>query len=602
MAKIQVSSFVSTIWRITLINLQRRLNKNQLLFTFSILVGITAGVAAVILKTLVHYIRLLLVTDNYSIASQYQIFINFPLIGILFTVLIVKIFLKGKLERGVASVLLAISRRSARLERHKMISHVITSAITVGFGGSAGLESPIVVTGSAIGSNFGKLPFFTFKDRTVLLACGASAGIAAVFNAPIAGLLFSLEVLLTDVTISAFIPLIMASVAGVLCSKIILRENILFSFRSLQPFDYHNLLFYLLLGGLAGLISIYYAQTSLKVERFFHNLGEDRKWVKIFLGGLILGILIFIFPPLFGEGYESIKDLSQGNLGSLFQHTLYQQMQNHEGFILLFIGAIALVKVVATSVTLASGGNGGNFAPSLFVGGYVGFFFSRLVNLITPFRLPEDNFTVVGMAGILAGVMYAPLTGVFLIAEITQGYDLIIPLLVVATTSYVIVRRFELFPMDTRELVRKGHIHTHNRDLNILKSLQLEQLIETNFSTIAPEATLRQIVEAITVSKRNLFPVISEADGTLVGIIAVDDIKEIMFRTELYDKITARNLLKVPPDFVDVQEDMPAIMHKFDETKAWNLPVVQQGRYIGFISKSTIFTAYRSLLIMLSER
>jgi chloride channel protein, CIC family len=578
----------------------RRLNRTQLIIVFSILVGMTAGVAAVILKTMVHSIRQVLVS-NHSLAKQYQIFINFPLLGILLTVLFIRIFLKGKFERGVASVLLAISRRSSRLERHKTFTHIITSALTIGFGGSAGLESPIVVTGSAIGSNFGKLPFFSYKERTLLLACGASAGIAAAFNAPIAGLLFSMEVLLADVALVSFIPLIIASVTGVLCSKIILREVILFNFRSLQPFDYHNIFFYLLLGGLAGLVSLYYAQVTLKVERLFHKLGPERAFVKIIAGGFFLGILIFIFPPLFGEGYESIKDLSQGNMAALFQHTLYEQMQSSEWFILLFIGAIALVKVVATSVTLASGGNGGNFAPSLFVGAYVGFFFSRLTNMLTPYHLPEDNFTVVGMAGILSGVMYAPLTGVFLIAEITQGYDLIIPLMVVAATSYAIVHRFELFPMDTRELVRQGKIHTHNRDLNILQSLQLEELIETDFKLLRPENTLREIVTAIGETKRNLFPIVSATDDSLVGVLYLDDLKEIMFRPDRYDTLTAQDLMKTPPATVDVQEAMPDIMRKLDRTRSWNLPVLQKGRYLGFISKSSIFSAYRNYLVMLSE-
>ncbi|PIQ22423.1 MAG: chloride channel protein [Cytophagales bacterium CG18_big_fil_WC_8_21_14_2_50_42_9] len=602
MANTRSDSFVYNSWIRIIIWFRRHLSKNQLLIAFSILVGLTAGVGAVILKTLVHTIRGILVANNYSIASQYQIYINFPLIGILLTVLFIRLFLKDKFERGVPSVLKAISRKSGRLERHKMFTHIITSALTVGFGGSAGLESPIVVTGSAIGSNYGKMPFFNYKERLVLLACGAAAGIAAVFNAPIAGLLFALEVLLTDVTISAFIPLILASVTGVLCSKIILREDLLFSFRSLQAFDYHNLFFYLLLGFLSGLVSLYYAYVTLKVESLFHRFGPSRKLIKVLVGGAILGVLIFIFPPLFGEGYESIKDLSQGNLEDLFQHTLYEQMHDQELFILIFIGAIALVKVVATSITLASGGNGGNFAPSLFVGGYVGFFFSRFTNLVSSFRLPEDNFTVVGMAGILAGVMYAPLTAVFLIAEITQGYDLIIPLMVVSVTSYALVRRFELFPMDTRELVRKGQIHTHNRDQNILQSLQLNQLIETNFQPIAPDASLREIVTAIATSKRNLFPVVQPQNGLFVGILMVDDLKEVMFQPELYDKLSAKKLLKAPPAIVESHEDMPAIMRKFDVTKAWNLPVVSHGRYVGFISKSNIFTAYRSFLIMLSEK
>jgi chloride channel protein, CIC family len=593
--------FLHKAWRLSLIWLQRHLSKTRLLLVFSILVGLTAGVAAVILKTLVHYIRQLLVT-NHSLPFQYQIFLLFPLLGILLSMLLIRLFFPGTFQRGIPGVLLAISRGSAKLPRQSMFSHVLTSGITVGLGGSAGLESPIVATGSAIGSNFGKLPFFNYRDRTVLLACGASAGIAAVFNAPVAGLLFSIEVLLADVAISAFIPLILASVTGVLCSKIILREELLFSFRNLQPFNYHYLFFYVLLGILSGLVSIYYAQVTIKVDRMFHKLGAKPNFSRVFVGGSLLGMLIFIFPPLFGEGYESIKDLSQGNIHELFRDTLYDQLPHNEWFILALIGAIALVKVVATSVTLASGGNGGNFAPSLFVGAFVGFFFSRLVNMLSHYRLPEDNFTVVGMAGILAGVMYAPLTGVFLIAEVTQGYDLIIPLMVVAAISHALVRRYELFPMDTRELVRKGQIHTHNRDLNILRSLSLVQLVEKNFHVLRPDTPLSEIVAVIAMTNRNIFPVVSATDQTLEGVIVLDDIKEVMFRNKLYEVLTAQKIMKAPPATVDWQEDMPAVMNKFDQTKAWHLPVLKAGKYEGFISKTSIFSAYRQYLLLFSDQ
>ncbi|MBA9077751.1 chloride channel protein [Rufibacter quisquiliarum] len=587
--------------RAAVIWLQRKLPRTQLLLVFSVLVGITAGLAAVILKNLVHAIRELVLTNRPSY-FQNQIYLLLPMMGILLTVLVIRVFFRNRFERGVARVLVAISRRSSKLRRSQMFSHVLTSGITVGFGGSAGLESPIVVTGAAIGSNMGKAPFFSYKERTVLLACGAAAGIAAVFNAPVAGLLFALEILLTDVTISAFIPLILASVSGVLCSTILMREEVLFSFRSLQPFDYHNLPYFLLLGIFCGLVSVYYAQVTLKVESLFHRMGEESRFTKALIGGAILGLLIFIFPPLFGEGYESIKALSQGQLHTLFQPELYEQMQDNRWFVLFFVGAIALVKVVATSVTLAGGGNGGNFAPSLFVGGYVGFFFSRLVNMVSSVRLPEDNFTVVGMAGILAGVMYAPLTGVFLIAEITNGYDLIVPLMVVAATSYALVRWFEQFPMDTRELAKKGQILTQNRDLNILRSISLEQLIERNFHELSPQTSLGKIVEAVTHTKRSLFPVVSPEDKHLQGIILLDDLKEVMFKPELYDQLTARQLMKLPPEFVDMHEEMPSVMHKFDHTGAWNLPVVDQGQYVGFVSKSGVFMAYRRFLLMQSEK
>lgn len=591
--------FLERAWRLSLIWLQRHLSRPRRLLLFSILVGLTAGVAAVILKILVHSIRQLLVT-NHPLFFQYQIYLVFPLLGILVSTLLIRYCFAKPFMRGITGVLLAISRQSARLPRQGIISHVLTSCFTVGLGGSAGLESPIVATGSAIGSNFGKLPFFNYKERTVLLACGASAGIAAVFNAPVAGLLFSIEVLLADVAISAFIPLILASATGVLCSRIILQEKILFSFPHLQPFNYHNLLFYLMLGAICGLVSLYYARVSLKIERLFHQLGSGTEFSKVFIGGSLLGLLVFIFPPLFGEGYESIKDLSQGNIQDLFRDSLYNQLPQNEWLILALIGTIGLVKVVATSITLASGGNGGNFAPSLFVGAFTGFFFARLVNMLTAYRLPEDNFTVVGMAGILAGVMYAPLTGIFLIAEVTLGYDLIIPLMVVAAISHALVRRYDAFPMDTRDLVKKGQIHTRNRDLNILRSLSLRQLVEKDFQVLTPEASLDDIVAAITLSNRHIFPVVT--DQELQGIIVLDDIKELLLHQELNQELKARHIMKWPPATVDWQDEMTVVMEKFDQTNAWYLPVLKAGRYKGFISKTSIFSAYRHFLRSLSEQ
>ena len=559
------------------------------------LVGLTAGIAAVILKTVVHYIHIA-ATHDYQIPFQNYLHIIFPLIGILLTVFYVKRYRKGKLGRGTSNILHAIAKKSSFLPKDQMYSHMITSSLTVGLGGSAGLESPMVTTGSAIGSNYSKTYHVNYKDRTLLLASGAAAGIAAAFNAPIAGVLFALEVLLVNASISAFIPLLIAAAVGALCSKIILKEGILLSFHLQQSFDYHNLPFYILMGVVAGFVSLYYARISLKIESIFKPKKKEKMYLKALIGGTILATLIFLFPPLFGEGYESVKILSELKPEKLLEKGIFSGNINNQWFILFFIGAIVMLKAIATSVTISSGGSGGNFAPSLFVGAYLGFFFSRSLNMLGITHLSESNFTIVAMAGILSGVFYAPLTAIFLIAEITGGYELMIPLMVVSAVSYTVTKYFEPYSMDTKRLAKKGHIFTQNKDKNILSSLKLEKIIETDFHKISPEATLRSFVEVIAHSKRNIFPVVDD-NNVLVGVILLENIREIMFKTELYDQTLVKQLMRQPAGTVDAEDDMYSVMKKFDETGAWNLPVLENERYLGFVSKSSIFTNYRKMLI-----
>lgn len=578
--------------------LHTKLNNRQFLMVSSMLVGLTAGLAAVLLKTLVHYIHVGII-HNYHIQFQYYLYLVFPLIGILLTTFIVKRFLHGKLGKGTANILHAIVKKSGFLPKDQMYSHIVTSAITVGFGGSAGLESPIVTTGSAIGSNYGKTYHLPYKDRVLLLACGAAAGIAAAFNSPIAGVLFALEVLLVDVTISAFLPLIIAAAVGTLCSKIILSEGILLSFSLRQPFDYHNVPFYMVLGVLAGVVSVYYARTFGRIEKL---LGSTKKNIyrKALIGGAILALLIFFFPPLFGEGYDSIKVLSGINPGELMSKSVFSEFGNNDWFVLFFVGAVMLIKVIAASVTINSGGNGGNFAPSLFVGAYLGYFFSRFINLTGISSLPVSNFTIVAMAGILTGVFHAPLTGIFLIAEITGGYELMVPLMIVSAISYMMVKYFEPLSMDEKKLAKKGHVITHNKDKTILSSLKTEKIIETDFQKISPDATLKELTEVVAHSTRNIFPVVDN-QNRLVGIILLDHIREIMFKTEMYNTALVKHLMRKPPAIISPDENMHSVMKKFDETASWNLPVVENEQYIGFISKSSLLTKYRSQLIKTSS-
>lgn len=574
--------------------IHEKTNEKQFLIFSSILVGISAGIAAVILKLFVFLIRQYLV-DSYFLKFDFKyIYLLLPVVGIAATVLIVKYFFNGQINRGNTSILFSIAKKSSYLPFHQMYSHVITSALTVGFGGSAGLESPIVSTGSAIGSNFAKTYKLGYKERTLLLAAGAAGGIAGAFNAPIAGVLFALEVILVDISIGAFIPLLIAAASGALLSKIILHESDLLFFKLQQPFDYHNTFFYIVLGLLAGITSLYYVNFFDKVESKFSKIKSGfSKWV---IGGISLVTLYAFFPTLFGEGYESIKALAELNATSLFKDSLLQSLIIDKWILLAFITATMLLKAFATGVTLGSGGNGGNFAPSLFVGAYLGFIFSFFLSLIGFTDIPVSNFTIVAMAGILSGVFHAPLTGIFLIAEITGGYELIIPLMIVASISYIIVKYFHPESLDVRRLKERGAIVTDDKDKSILSRIETRSLIETDFSTIHFKASLRDIVETIKHCKRNTFPVVKK-NKKLIGIIYLDNIREEMFNEDLYDKITAKEVMRKPSKVIDINEDIFSIMKKFEESGQWNLPVVDSGIYIGFLSKSTILDKYRSQLL-----
>jgi CIC family chloride channel protein len=428
----------------------------------------------------------------------------------------------------------------------------------------------------------------------LLLACGAAAGIAGAFNSPIAGVLFALEVLLVDISISAFTPLIIAAAAGGLLSKIILKEDILFSFKLIQPFDYHNVPYYIILGLLAGLISVYYARVYLKIDAFLKPKKKN-VYSKALIGGGILAILILFFPSLFGEGYESIKTLSRLNPEKLFEHSILSDFVSSKWLIVLFIILTMFFKTIAAAVTIGSGGNGGNFAPSLFVGAYLGFAFAYILNLLGIAHAPVSNFTIVAMAGVLSGVFHAPLTAIFLIAEITGGYELMIPLMIVSASSFMISKYFEPYSMDVKRLAKKGHVYTSDKDRNILISLKISKVIETDFQIISPDATLKELVEVVALSKRNIFPVV--LNEMLVGVIVLDNIREIMFKHDMYDKVYVKELMRKPHATLAPDEEMASVMRKFDETGAWNLPVLNEGKYVGFISKSSIFVQYRNRLI-----
>lgn len=574
--------------------IQHRLNPRQFVIFAAILIGLTAGLAAVLLKLAVHFL-----IHNLGVLSgnQQWLIAAFPILGITLCVLFVHYLNGNRLGKGIANILHAIAKKSSQLPRDQMYSHIISSALTVGFGGSGGLESPIVTTGAAIGSNFGRAYKLSYKERTLLLASGVAAGIAGAFNTPIAGVLFALEVLLVEANISAFIPILISAASGALCSKIILKEDVLLHFSLQEPFNYRNLPFYLLLGLVGGLGSYYYSQAFLATERFFKRLG-DNKFLRIFIGGLGLFVLISFVPPLLGEGYLNIRLLSDLKPLSIFQNAVFPTSQMSKTLLYILLLLVILLKPIAAGLTIGAGGNGGNFAPSLFVGAFTGFLFSSLLtDLGIP--LPISNFTLVAMAGILSGIFHAPLTGIFLIAEITGGYELIIPLMIVSALSYAVSKSFMPLSIDMLKLAEKERIVTTNTDSYVLSNINLADFVESDFSEVPHGAKLRNLVEYIALSKRNIFPVVDK-EARLKGLITIDDIREIMFKQEHYDKISVNELMRLPAYLITEKDDIRSAMKLFDESHLWNIPVVFNGVYKGFISKSTILEKYREVLIQSS--
>src|SRR5574343_58760 len=568
---------------------QNRLTRKQFIFLSSILIGLTAGLAAILLKTFVHYIFLAV---SYEKLSDFRfLYLVLPMIGLFLTVFVIKRFLKNSLKKGLSQVHYAIAKKSSILPKNQMYDQIITSSITVGFGGSVGLEAPIVVTGAALGSNFSRRYHLSINERTLLLACGIAAGIGAAFNAPIAGVLFALEVLLLDFSRTAFTRLIIASATGAWISKVILSDQILLYFDLKQSFNYVNVPFYILLGVFDGIISVYHARMFNRIESLFHH-SKGGVYRKIIVGGSILAILIFIFPSLYGEGYQSIKWLAMQKPEALLNNSLVENFKSNEWFVLMFVGFLIFFKSIATGLTLGAGGNGGNFAPSLFVGAYLGYFFSRIFNLLNLSNLPENNFTIVGMAGILSGIYHAPLTAIFLIAEITGGYTLMIPLMIVSSISFAISRYFEPHSMDTKNIAKTGGALTNDRDKNILSSMKIVDVIESDYPIIYWKSNLGDLVETISSSSRNVFPVINDKNK-FIGLVWLDDIRDIMFKTDKYQTVFVKDLLSKPKVMVSTKNTMEMVMTKFDESSQWILPVVDKGTYIGFISKSTVFSKYR---------
>ncbi len=570
-----------------------QLGDKQFIFLSAVLVGISAAFAVIVLKTFAHWV---FTFATYVSRILKLGFFNsiLPIIGILLTVFVIKKFLSGTIQKGTSQILYAVAKKASIIPAKQMYAQIITSSLTVGMGGSAGLESPIVITGAAFGSNFAQKYRLSYRDRTLLIGCGVAAGIAAAFNAPIAGVLFAIEVLLVDVSISAFTPIMIAAATGALVSVIVLNENILLSFKQQEDFNYHNIPFYAFLGIFTGLISIYYSRNFQRVEHFFSRL-KLGPYKKALFGSTLLAILIYVFPTLFGEGYESIRILSESDPGQLLEDTLFSSFRNNSWALLLFVGCTMLLKAFASGLTIGSGGNGGNFAPSLFLGSYVGFFFSKLINLIGLAKLPISNFTLVGMAGILSGLFHAPLTAIFLIAEITGGYNLMIPLMIVSSISFAISKRFEKHSMDVKNLAKKGHAFTSNKDANVLSTLNTNSIIQTDYLTVSPNENLDKLVDLLSNSTQVVFAVVN-LENELVGVVYFNDIKEIIFNTYRVKFTLIKEIMTAPKEIITPEDSMEMVMDKFEQTKMAFLPVLKNDKYYGFISKSMALEAYRTKL------
>ncbi|NVK27046.1 MAG: chloride channel protein [Flavobacteriia bacterium] len=579
------------VWRI------KHIPQRQFIIMLSIVVGLITGFVAVILKNSTHFLQELVTGERLRDYHQVYYFL-FPIIGILITVLIKRAF-SGSVGEGIPSTLYAISRRNGILKSYRMYASLITSAFTVGLGGSVGLEGPTVSTGSAIGSNLGRVMHLTYKQRILLISCATAGAIASIFNAPIAAIIFTIEIFSLDLTLASLVPLLLASVSGAVTSIFLQGDSKIevISADVVAAFDVAHIPAYVGVAVVCSMISIYFKRAFFITERFFNKLKNS--YLKVLVGGTVLGLLIFLIPPLYGEGYGTINHLLEGNLDNVLSRSFLWSGDESFPVLLGLLAGLFLFKVIAASLTMNAGGVGGIFAPTLFMGAAVGLFFAKVINYTGLAKLPESNFVLVAMAGLMAGVLHSPLTAIFMIAEITGGYDLFLPLMLVSATAYLVTRGIDPHSIYTEQLARRGDLITHNKDRTILTLMKTEQVIETDFIETNPDMKLRDLVKVFTKSRRNLFPVLE--DGELVGVLTLDDFKAMLFDKTLYDKVFVRDLMTNPPAVVDKQETMDAVMHKFQTTGAWNLPVVHQGKYRGFISKSKLFSAYRRKLLEVSD-
>ncbi len=590
---------VHTFWLRLLRWRERHIKEKSFVILLSLVVGVLAGLAAMVLKWMIHLISGTLTADL-NVSEGNYLYILYPVIGILLACWYVRYVVRDNISHGVTRVLYSISQNKSRLKPHNMYTSIVASSITIGFGGSVGAEGPIVYTGAAIGSNLGQAFRLSPRVLMILVGCGAAAGIAGIFKAPIAGMLFTLEVLMLDLTTVTVMPLLIASISAASIAYIFTGYEFEFFFVQSEPFITERIPFFIGLGVICGFVSLYFTRIMFMMETFFKkHLGVQ--WKKTVVGGAILASLVFLFPPLYGEGYGAINSLLNGDPSSIVDGSIFYGDRDDVAFIILYIGFIILMKAFATSATNGAGGVGGTFAPSLYVGCMTGFFFAYLINnLGFGMDLSVKNFALMGMAGVMSGVMHAPLMGIFLTAEMTGGYELFLPLLIVSAISYGTIKIFEPYSIYTMRLARRGELLTHHKDKAVLTLLKMNSVVETDFLTVKPDMNLKQMVDTISRSNRNLFPVLNE-EKHLIGVVLLDDIRNIMFRPDLYRRMHVSRFMAMPPAKLQIGDSMDHVMKTFDDTGAWNLPVVDGEQYVGFVSKSKIFNSYRRVLRHYSE-
>ncbi|WP_314968275.1 chloride channel protein [Capnocytophaga gingivalis] len=578
------------------------LTHRQFILLLCGLVGVATGFAALAMRSLTHFIEEVLV-GNIIRYINYGFYVIFPAVGFLLVYWVKKYIIRKEVSHGIPSILYAVAKQKGIMKRFQAYGSILTAPITIGFGGSVGLEGPMVVTGAGISSQLARLFHINQSDRMLLLACACAAALAAIFKVPLAGILFAIEVFGLDLTLSSLLPLFVASLSGVLTSYIFFGNAALLPIYVGDSFLMHNIPFYLLLGVVGGFMSAYFTFVYEGVNRFFSKFSSA--YLRIVIGGAILGLLVFVMPPLYGEGHEVINHLKAGHPELSISSNIFGWNLENPWVVILLLGGLVLFKVVATSVTFGAGGVGGIFSPMLFMGGVMGNCFARIINQIDilPYKLPLANFTLIGMTALMTGVLHAPLTAIFLIAEVTGGYSLFVPAMVTAVVSFSIAKYFNKYSIYTMELGRKGELVNQDKDQAILTLMDMESVIETNFVPVYTDMTLKGVVyEAVRESSRNIFPVLDREKGSLEGVILLDDIRHLIFEKELYDKVSVLEMMQPPPALIQMGQDtMNQVMDKFQNTAAWNLPVVKNGKYIGFISKSKLLTVYRRKLIYFSN-
>lgn len=579
-------------------NLLKKLPERDVMIILSLFVGICCGLAAVLLKSAIEFIHHSL-TSWFDGEAYNFLYLIYPGIGMLIAMLFVRYIVKDNIGHGVTKVLQAVSKNESKIRSHNIWTSMAASSVTIGFGGSVGAEAPIVYTGAAIGSNVARYMGLSYKNMTILLGCGAAGAVAGIFKAPLAGVLFTLEILLFNISMTSILPLLLSTISATVISYIFLGDKPPFEC-TISPFELHNLPFYVLLGLFSAACSVYFTRMTLWLEDKIKSIRKP--FVRWAISASCLGLLIFLFPPLFGEGYEHLHELLNGGTIDLEGQTILAFFLRKAWLVPVFFLLVLLLKVFSMSFTNAGGGVGGTFGPTLFIGAIAGFVLSRTINLIAgPGFVPEQNFVLVGMAGLMAGVMQAPMTAIFLIADMTGGYGLLIPLILTSTISYAATRMVEPYSIYTKRIAKKGELLTHDSDQAVLTLLKTGDLIESDFKTVRIDATLGELVAVVAESKRNIFPVL-DSRNHFQGFVSLEDIRREMFKTEQYETTHVYNYMKSAPAYVYIDEKMDSVMRKFEQTEAWNLPVVEADRtYVGFVSKSKIFSAYRDQLKQVSH-